>query len=1014
MPSRTLLRVALLIVAIAGLASRSAAQSALGTSFTYQGQLASSGTPANGSFDFRFRLFPAVDSGLAIGPTLCVANVTVANGQFAVVLDFGAVFSGNRRYLEVSVRPTGSAGCADTGGFVGLSPRQELTATPNAAFSLSSGAALFAATAGVASTSENSLSLGGQPPSFYTNPANLQGTLPDGLLSPNVARLNANQTFTGVINFNNPNNTFSGSAAALTNLQGANLIPGSVARSTLTSDLRNSMGVYSTDWRNTPYLNSSNVSTGDGPNRIAISGGFAYVTNGLANRLQVFSLVDAANPVLISSIGTANSPRGVAVAGQFVYVTCQVANRLQIFDVSNPTAPALLSTTVTDRAPVSIAVSGNLAFIANFAGGSVQAFDVSNPSAPVPAGIIGLSGGNPVSVVASGTTAFVVTQGQGSLGNSLVAVSAATPLNLTIRGSTPAGPGPASIALAGTTAYVVNLAPPKALQVFDVSDPTTPALVGSFVTQQDMGAVTVAPPFAFVANLSTAAVDVYDVTAISAPVRLGSVAAPDVGELSTSGAYVYVVSYDSDRLRAYSGGATGLTYSVPLIANLTGNASTASTATNATNLGGQSAAFYTNAASLSTGVLDNARTTGSAASNPNSLVLRDSSGNFSAGTITASLAGTASNAANLGGQPASFYTNANNLSAGTIPDARLAASIPRVNTVNVFSANQGFGSVSTPAAPLHVGGSVLVGNNGVDNIAFGVDAGTNPRLGIVKQFGQFPMFVAASGTPMIFAQNNQAGILSNPGSAVLSERLRIDAVGNVGIANSSPIQTLDINGRLRVANGVIQNGSTPVNGTADMGLYSQGAGQWIRMVTNNGAFQWYIDGGTTSIGGGPLMTLNGGGLTVNTNLAKAGGSFKIDHPLDPKNKFLYHSFVESPDMMNVYNGNVTTDGAGFATVTLPDYFQALNRDFRYQLTVIDDSEDFALVKVTRQIGDPAANQFVIRSSRPRVLVSWQVTGIRQDAWAEKNRIPTTVDKPLDQRGTYLHPEVFPASDPASP
>ena len=56
--------------------------------------------------------------------------------------------------------------------------------------------------------------------------------------------------------------------------------------------------------------------------------------------------------------------------------------------------------------------------------------------------------------------------------------------------------------------------------------------------------------------------------------------------------------------------------------------------------------------------------------------------------------------------------------------------------------------------------------------------------------------------------------------------------------------------------------------------------------------------------------------------------------LDPANKYLYHSFVESPDMMNVYNGNVVTDKRGMATVVLPEYFEALNSDFRYQLTVI--------------------------------------------------------------------------------
>ena len=77
-----------------------------------------------------------------------------------------------------------------------------------------------------------------------------------------------------------------------------------------------------------------------------------------------------------------------------------------------------------------------------------------------------------------------------------------------------------------------------------------------------------------------------------------------------------------------------------------------------------------------------------------------------------------------------------------------------------------------------------------------------------------------------------------------------------------------------------------------------------------------------------------GTVTVTGNLSKGGGSFKIDHPLEPENKFLYHSFVESPDMMNVYNGNIVLDANGEAIVEFEAWFEPLNRDFRYQLTAI--------------------------------------------------------------------------------
>ena len=143
-----------------------------------------------------------------------------------------------------------------------------------------------------------------------------------------------------------------------------------------------------------------------------------------------------------------------------------------------------------------------------------------------------------------------------------------------------------------------------------------------------------------------------------------------------------------------------------------------------------------------------------------------------------------------------------------------------------------------------------------------------------------------------------------------------------------------------------------------------------------------------------------GKVLVTGTLSKGGGAFKIDHPLDPENKYLSHSFVESPDMMNVYNGNVRTDGRGEAVVRLPDYFEALNKDFRYQLTPIGE---FAQAIISREVSD---GSFAIKTDKPNVKVSWQVTGIRQDAFANANRIRVVEQKAGDDRGTLLHPEAF--------
>jgi hypothetical protein len=181
-----------------------------------------------------------------------------------------------------------------------------------------------------------------------------------------------------------------------------------------------------------------------------------------------------------------------------------------------------------------------------------------------------------------------------------------------------------------------------------------------------------------------------------------------------------------------------------------------------------------------------------------------------------------------------------------------------------------------------------------------------------------------------------------------------------------------------------------VHGVSYNGFGSGVAG--INFAGGDGIFGGQVPGG--------FAGYFSGNVNVTGSLSKGGGSFKIDHPLDPANKYLYHSFVESPDMMNIYNGNETTDAQGNAMVALPDWFEVLNRDFRYQLTVIGQ---FAQAIVSSEI---ANGQFSIKTDKPNIKVSWQVTGIRHDAWANAHRIPVEEMKPGQERGFYLHPELF--------
>lgn len=105
--------------------------SLVGTAFTYQGSLNVSGSPANGEYDMRFRLFD--DLGVLVAGPICVDNVECVDGLFTVGIDFGAQFGGEARELEIAVRPGGPPGdCAVGGGYTVLSPRQSLTGTPYA------------------------------------------------------------------------------------------------------------------------------------------------------------------------------------------------------------------------------------------------------------------------------------------------------------------------------------------------------------------------------------------------------------------------------------------------------------------------------------------------------------------------------------------------------------------------------------------------------------------------------------------------------------------------------------------------------------------------------------------------------------------------------------------------------------------------------------------------------------------------------------------------------------------
>ncbi|ALO14313.1 hypothetical protein L21SP5_00641 [Salinivirga cyanobacteriivorans] len=305
----------------------------------------------------------------------------------------------------------------------------------------------------------------------------------------------------------------------------------------------------------------------------------------------------------------------------------------------------------------------------------------------------------------------------------------------------------------------------------------------------------------------------------------------------------------------------------------------------------------------------------------------------------------------------------------------------------------------------------------VNNTFLGASAGRNIQSGSNNVFLGYQAGMNENGSNKLYISNSETNNLIY--GEFDTKQLKFDA--HVGI-NTDPSPSI----QLYVDDPTANNDNPAIYGvhnvTDNYGIGVQGLGRFIGVrgrgytVTSNafGIYGYaygsgtgtrygvygYATGGTTNWAG-----YFSGNVNVTGTVTKANSATKIDHPQDPENKYLVHANVGSPDMKNIYDGVVVLDASGSAKIELPAYFSAFNKDFRYQLTAI--GQPAPSIYIEQEITD---NTFIIAGGEPGMKISWQVTGIRNDPYAQKNSLEVEKAKRPENHGKYTNPESYNKSE----
>lgn len=341
---------------------------------------------------------------------------------------------------------------------------------------------------------------------------------------------------------------------------------------------------------------------------------------------------------------------------------------------------------------------------------------------------------------------------------------------------------------------------------------------------------------------------------------------------------------------------------------------------------------------------------------------------------------------------------------GTVPDGRGVFGNSTNGTGVRGSSSGGFGVQGTASGGTGVEGISSGGTaiHGTSNSSFGLDVTSGSGIGARAQ-NTGASTLAELGTPD-FAVHGTNTNDPGEGTAISGTGGRIGVEG-IALPNGFGIDLTRIG--VRGFAGGFSTGAQTIIGVSGFGQSPDGGGSRNAYGIYGGA----QSGSSANTGYGVYGTSVGPGVNwaayfqgnvhVMGTLTKAAGAFKIDHPSDPQNKYLSHSFVESPEMLNVYSGIVRLDEQGHATVQLPAYFQDLNESFRYQLTPVG-----AAMRDLHIAVEVSGNTFEIGGGVAGGKVSWQVSGVRHDAAAKRHPIIVEEDKAPDHRGKFLDPEAY--------